>query len=466
MRRRTFLHSSGLITGVTAGPASLSVAARQPRSFHPLDELQLPGTKDVVVSADGQTAYAAVTDGFATVDISDPANLSTLAVERNLLADTDHGPLFDIRDVKVSGDRLIVAGPAGGEFYRLKGFFVYDVSDPATPERLMFHQTSYPIHNCDIHGTTVYLAPASPSRPLVILDISTEKPRVLTRWALVDHDDRYYDTPALLRPIHDVLVRDGYAYTSWWDAGTWILDVSDPSTPRYVSHVSDVSLEELQELQGFSEETDLAFEQPPGNDHSASLNDDGTLLAIGKESWDSPNDADSEGPSGIDLWSIADKSKPRKEATISPVPSQDATRTGIVTTAHNFDLRADRLYSSWYQDGVKIHDVRDPATPTLLAHWRTPNRRSFFTAQLVSPGEFFVASNRGIGTHEGGSILTFPDQAGEQADMPALEFTATPTRTATATSTTAPGFLALDALGSLGALSYLAWKRSKRSDQR
>ena len=424
MHRRTFLQTSGIIIGSSVLSACAELSTDQAQEYQPLGELQLPGTTDVVVSDDSQTAFAAVTDGFATVDISDPEDLSILTEKRDIPEDQDR-PLRDIRDVKVAGDRLIVAGPAEGRFHPLEGFLVYDVADPAEPDQLAFFETSYPIHNCDIDGTTVYLAPGYPGLPLVIVDISDDKPHQIARWDLLDHEPGYQETPGWLRPLHDVLIKDGYAYASWWDAGTWMLNVSDPSAPEYVSHVSDLTLEELQTFEEYSRETDLAFEEPPGNDHSVAVNDDDTLLAIGKESWDSPFDDDNEGPSGIDLWDITEQSNPEKEATISPVQPADATRSGTVTTAHNFDIHEDRLYSSWYQDGVKIHDVSEPAAPDLLAHWRTPSNRSFFTAQLAQPGEFFVASNRGISDIESASVLTFPDEVGDQADMPPLDSTPT-----------------------------------------
>ncbi|MFB6227235.1 MAG: hypothetical protein ABEH88_01405 [Halobacteriales archaeon] len=66
---------------------------------------------------------------------------------------------------------------------------------------------------------------------------------------------------------------------------------------------------------------------------------------------------------------------------------------GLWTTAHNFEIHGDRLYSSWYRAGVKIHDISDPGSPELLAWWLRPRETSFWTAQVGVPGEFFIASS-------------------------------------------------------------------------
>ena len=89
----------------------------------------------------------------------------------------------------------------------------------------------------------------------------------------------------------------------------------------------------------------------------------------------------------------------------------DPTKEGINTTPHNMDLRGDRLYTSWYDGGVKIHDVSDPGRPELLAWWRAPRRWSFWTAQYATD-EFFVASShtRGHYTHDG-APFAFPNRA-------------------------------------------------------
>jgi hypothetical protein len=41
-------------------------------------------------------------------------------------------------------------------------------------------------------------------------------------------------------------------------------------------------------------------------------------------------------------------------------------------TAHNPVVRGDLLFVSWYSDGVRVVDIRDPAAPRELAAWLPP----------------------------------------------------------------------------------------------
>lgn len=501
MHRRSLLRAAG--TGLAAAalpPASRAVAsATTGRSFEPIARLPLPGATEAVVDDEGTTAFVATTDGFATVDVSEPADPRPLADRRDLLADRDRGPLERVQDVKLDGDRLAVAGPAHG--LGLSGVLLYDVADPSDPHRLAFHETKFPIHNCDLDGDLLALtANDGRANPTVFVDVADGDPREVARWSLYDVDESWSEVPLSLRSIHDVSIADGVAYCAHWDAGTWLLDVTDPADPAVLGHVGGFTLDELLSMSDV--EQSYQSLEPPGNAHYAEVSDDGTVLAVGGESWDGRASDGHGGPSGIDLWDVADPSSPERLATIEPLMPKDATREGTWTTAHNFELTGGRLYSSWYQNGVKIHDVSDPTAPEELAHWRDPGATRFWTARLGRPGEFVVASNVGVRGEDGddAGLYTFPDRAGSQPAQPTIE-TATPTRTPTVTTespetpvspattaatgtpksptptpsnatitptetpspreTTTPGFGPLAALGGLG---LAAWRLLRRPD--
>jgi hypothetical protein len=479
MDRRSVLQAAGATLLAGQVPAAAASAAFEPRS-----RLALPGAKEAVVGPDGGLAYVATTDGFATVDVGDPDDPAVLAERRALFADRDEGPMRKVQDVAVEGTRLAVAGPASGD--GVSGVVLYDVSDPAAPRRLGFHETDFAIHNCDLSGTHVYLTGNDgKANPLVVVEASDDGPREVGRWSLYDVDDAWQDVHLNGRPIHDVTVADGVACCAYWDAGTWLLDVSDPAAPETLGQVGGFTAAEL--LAMTTNEKAFEVVEPPGNAHYAEVGDDGRVLAVGGESWDARGGDGHGGPSGIDLWDVSDPADPTHRSTIDPVVPRDATREGTWTTAHNFELTGGRLYSSWYQDGVKVHDVSDPGAPELLAHWRDPAATRFWTARLGRPGAFFVASDmgaRGNGGDDAG-LYCFPDRAGTQADQPAIETatpppTASPTRardhTATATrtprptrtpsdspaatgATTARGFGPLVAAGALG---VAAWRRLRR----
>jgi hypothetical protein len=506
MDRRAALRATGAaLTGATLPSlASSSVAApgADPdgagvAEFLPRSRLSLRGAKEAVVDAAGETAYVATTDGFATVDVTDPTAPSVLAERRDLLADREGGPMGRVFDVALEGDRLAVVGPASGS--GLSGALVYDVADPADPQRVAFHETEFAIHNCDVSASHVYLtATGSDRNSLVAVDVLADPPVETARWSVLDAEPDWTDVPVSSWTLHDVTVADGVAYCAYWDAGTWLLDVADPSTPQVLGRAGGHPLEELREMS----RTELAYVnvEPPGNAHFADVSDDGTVLAVGGESWDGYGDDDHGGPSGIDLYDVTDPPDPELLATVEPtVPRNAEFRGGVWTTAHNFELTGGRLYSSWYQDGVKVHDVSDPANPKQLSHWRDPEETRFWTAQVGRAGEFFVATDMGGHgeTPDDAALYTFPDAEGSQPEMPPIE-TATPTATPTGasdgsqtdsgrpasatdaartatdvtptptdatgtatTATTTPGF---GALGALAGLGLVAWRRVRSGD--
>ncbi|MFB6198562.1 MAG: hypothetical protein ABEI52_09900, partial [Halobacteriaceae archaeon] len=123
-----------------------------------MDSLSVPSTTEAAVGPDANVAYLAVENGFAIVDISDPEALSLIERRTGLLQDRKGGPLKEILDVKVDGNRLLVVGPANGhEEPSIEGALLYDVSDPRNPSRELFYETEYPIHNAYLKDDLVYL---------------------------------------------------------------------------------------------------------------------------------------------------------------------------------------------------------------------------------------------------------------------------------------------------------------------
>jgi hypothetical protein len=240
------------------------------------------------------------------------------------------------------------------------------------------------------------------------------------------------------RQTHDLYVQDDRVYVALWDTGTWILDVSDPSNPEFVTRFGDHSMEELT-----GAGSQAAGLEPPGNSHYVQPNDDGSVVAVGKEAWDA-NNSGSGGPGGIHFWDVSDPSSPEEIAAIEPNEADNnAYDGGTWTTSHNFDWDGDRLYTSWYQDGVKLFDVSDPANPERLSWWRQPEETSFWTAQCAVQGDFFVATSLGTSLQntDVAGLFTFPDEAGEQENPPSLvpEDPSTMTTTATDDGTESGG---------------------------
>ncbi|MFD1587746.1 LVIVD repeat-containing protein [Halorientalis brevis] len=462
MRRRQFVSAS---VGVSLG-SGVAIGAPSTRSrptadaFAPLGTVAVDGIKEAVVGPDGTTVYAAATDGFATIDVADPANPTVLADRRNLLADRASGPLSQIYDAKVDGDRLVVVGPANPKQNALNAAIFYDVSDPADPQRLGVHETSYPIHNCYFADGVAYLSANRYQRNGLTLVEVGDEPTQVGSWSLFDRSKRWGDVWPGLWPVHDVYVQDDRAYLAHWDAGTWIVDVSDPRSPSLLSQVRGRSADALASLG--QAQSGLEALQPPGNDHYVAVDEDASVLGIGIESWDAEQGDGRGGPGGVELWDVSDPTAPSRLSTIAPPPSSDPRYSGEWTTSHNFQFAGDHLYTSWYQGGIKVFDVSDPASPTEVAAWRDSEAASFWNAQVAT--EAIVAPS-GIDRRQDVTITdrlyTFPIPDAAAASLRGNE-TATETGTGTGAGSTTdasgPGF---DVTAALAGLGIEAWRRRR-----
>jgi len=425
MQRRTAIKLAGLgaVGSATLYGASRLVERRRVaesgESYEPLGSVEIEGTADAVSSVDGSVAYVATTTGYATVDLSDPTDPTVLADVRDPLGDHPEGPLREIYDVQVSGDQLLVVGPANPNTPGPQAAVVVDVADPADPVQLGVFETEYHIHNCFLDGDVAYLCGNEMDRnPLAVLDISDPTdPQEIARWSLLDVESEWEPVDPLLRYLHDVWVRDGLAVLAYWDAGTWLLDVSEPTAPELLGQFGHYEPDELVGLS--SSEVRTEQHALPGNSHYAATDPTNSLLAVGREAWAVEYDGEQRGgPGGIELYEINNPADPQQLATIDPPETPDPTRGGIWTTAHNFELSENRLYSSWYQGGMMIHDISDPSAPERIAAWRDPDEVSFWTARRAA--DRVIASSMGLRNATPG-LWAFPDRAGQQADRPPLE---------------------------------------------
>lgn len=479
MRRRAVLKAglglAGLAGTGAVGARSHGSAPRE--AYAPLGRLEVPGTADCRVSADGETAFVAVGDGFAAVSV--PA-MDPIAAVRAIEADREAGPLTGVADVSVDGDRLLVPGPANRRPGHLAGFALFDVADPSSPEQVAFHETAFPIHNAALADGRVHL---TAGRSLVVVDVAGDDPAEVGRWSLADVDPRWAEVPPALRVLHDVRVRGDLAVLSQWDAGTWLVDVSAPDDVTVVGRAGGRPADELAAVPEDSVRTEAI--QLPGNHHSAALSGDGTLLAIGAEAFDAEAGDGVGGPGGLDLYDVSDPAAPAHRATIAAPRAANETLEGTWTTAHDFSFDGDRLLSAWYQGGLRIHDVSDPTSPAELTWWRRPDEAALWTAYPAS-GDTVVASSTAL---PGGDLFSglyaFPNRPGEQADPPSLTDpqiptptdtptatptasptatpSPTPTRTASPSPTRSPGQPGRGPIAALGGLAGLAaWRRWRR----
>jgi hypothetical protein len=470
MRRRALLRGGVAALGTAALPFAGAATGPTDDAYRPLGRVDVSGTAEVVVRE--ETAFLATRDGFAVVDVSDPAAPALLTRVRDVGADREGGPLRDVLDVALLGeDRLVVAGPDTPVADGLRGVAVFDVGDPADPSLAAFLETEHAVHNVRAAGGHLYFpATGSVTERLVVADATGGDLAVVGDWALSRQRPEWSLVDPSLYQLHDLWVDAdrGVAYLAQWDAGVTVLDVSDPGAPTLVGRFGGVDRERLAAVTDEGPRA-VAGEglQPPGNVHSTTTDPGGDLLAVGRESWDLDPDDDRGGPSGVELYDVADPGEPERLARIAPLPGDDQTRDGRFTTAHNLTLTGDRLYAAWYHGGVTVHDVSDPAAPERLTWWQRPGDAVLWAARPLG-SDALVASDRGTGPpYDDAGLYVFPDVPTDETPATARVATPTPspapspTRTSTPSATTTPG---PGVAGAAVALAAAAWRRLRRPE--
>jgi hypothetical protein len=354
------------------------------------DELRLfseqavDGASEVVTQ--GVYAYVATGEGFGVVDWRNPGRPELVA--------TRDAPGSGIADVKVDGDLLAVGSQDGAEPSDI-GTHFYDVGDPTDPQYLStFQVLPAGVHNQHLSGDVCYIAKEFPfdESDLRIVDVSDPTdPTLLAKWAVED------EHPELDQPtnfVHDVFVQNDLAYLAYWDAGTRLLDVSDPTNPTEVSAFGVAP--------DAGEDVPFDFDNAefvrrllgsPGNSHYVQPSPDGNYVYDGAETY--INDS-----GDIRVWDVSDLDTPRKVATIEALDLNDGT---FADTSHNFDVTANRIHTSWYRGGVRVYDITDPTDPSMLAtydpeggfYWTAVADRGFTIGSDIGGGLVFLHNDRG-----------------------------------------------------------------------
>lgn len=381
--RRTALKTVGLLafTGAS-GVAAGSPPGNDDDTLRRFSEVAVPGAQEVVTQK--TWAYIATGDGFAVVDWRSP--------DRPERVGTFHAPGTGIADVKVDGDLLAVSSQGSEHDHGPGedpdpdpdaeiGTHLYDVSDPTDPEYLStFQVLPDGVHNAHLVDDTLYVAKEAPfdESALIVVDVSDPTdPTELSRWVL---EDVHPELDSVTNFVHDVYTQGDYAYLAYWDAGTRVLDVSDPTDPVEVSSF------------GETEDADKGDEgdpwnrvfASPGNAHYVQPSPDGDHVYVGAETY-----AGESG--GIKVFDVTDFDDPQQVAEIEAEDRNDGI---FADTSHNFDVTSNRLYTSWYDAGARVYDITDPANPEQTYEY-DPDGSSFWTA--VRERGFVVVSDIGGG---------------------------------------------------------------------
>ena len=280
-------------------------------------------------------------------DVSDPATPVRVA---SVVVDAR-----SVLDVKIRADGTLGLITQAGSNDRRDGVMLIDLSNPLQPSVISRTTTSEGVHNAWIEGDYAYLADNRSRGGLRVLDISDPaNPRFVAS---------YYGGSSHL---HDVYLRDGFAFLSHWDAGLIILDVGNgvaggsPTNPVEVGRVRTRG----------------------GKTHNAWYWPAAGYVFVGEERFvgdpSPPPGSEATHPGKVHVVDVSDMSNPVEVATFGVSGG----------SAHNFWLDEARgiLYVAWHSGiGIRAIDVTGELRGGLELQGREVGRIEFSDGLTWAP---------------------------------------------------------------------------------
>lgn len=324
--------------------------------------------------------------GVKIIDVSDPANPTQVATAGGYPGTSaEDMQVLSVETDQFTGDLLgIGIQQCGDEGFG--GLDLWDVTDPTSPKHLGFYG-NFGVHELSltVRRDGVFALLASPFSEAIsalfdppvlgdfqLVDVTDPANPVLTDdWGATKDggfpsgapffDPPYNcddpicrgDFPAVFahstKPSSDGMV----AYVAYWDLGAVVLDVSDPTDVRYVGRTV------------YPEDSD-------GDTHSAVPNEDDSLLVTTDEDF-SPVDLPTKVPGDTwgfaRIWDVTDPTNPTHLSDVTTPHSLTNKRNGFFSV-HNPEIQGDKLYLSWYSDGLRIFDIASPTAPRQIGSYR------------------------------------------------------------------------------------------------
>ncbi len=262
-------------------------------------------------------------------DVSDPA--------KPVLSDSVMVDARVVNDVKVNAAGTVAVLTREGASSRRNGIILLDLSNPAHPTVASDYWETLTggVHNTFVDGNYVY-AVNDGTADLHVIDISDIKnPTEVGRYGIPIKNGKY---------LHDVWVKDGLAYLSYWDDGVIIVDVGKgirqgtPQDPKFVSQYKYRTTWKGKEYGN----THVVF--PYTNRAGRSY------LFVGDEIF--PDDFDDRNPRDVPggyvhVIDVSDIENPTE------VAKYEVPGAGV----HNLWVENDTLYTAYYNGGLRAVDV-------------------------------------------------------------------------------------------------------------
>jgi len=234
-----------------------------------------------------------------------------------------------------------------------EGVIAYDVSVPAVPTRLW--TWPFPVinvHTVQLVGNRVYAMSPSPVGETLILDVTDAKvAKELGRFRSASASSVSYP--------HDASIFEDRLYVNHWGGGVVVADVANAASPTELGKVVGTST----------------------TSHASQVGrvDGVTYLFEGGEEWGA----------ALSVFNVTQVSSAAKVGGFALRP---------FVSIHNMLLVGTRLYVAWYQEGVRVLEVSNPAAPSQVGYFNTwresdPGRGESFYDGAVGirvPGDGYI----------------------------------------------------------------------------
>ena len=352
-----------------------TIVGRRPLARFPTSEFwPHPNKRNAYLATIGDRLYA--------LDISDPANpriTDSVVVDARL-----------INDVMTTPDGKFGVLTREGASSRRNGIVILSFEDPAHPKVIAeYTQTvtggvhSTYIYQQPTYGTHVYLTDDATGSMRVIDLNDPYHPKEVARWQV--------ERPAAGRMLHDIDVRGGLAYLSYWNDGLVILDIGNgmkggsPEHPQFVSQYK-YDLNDL--YRGVEAEGGKGFIR---GTHTAWRS--GDYVFVGDEVFSAkplgvgiPGIGLGKANGRLHVIDVSDIAHPREVAHFEPVDGG----------THNVWVAGDTLYLGDYQGGLRVLDISGDLRGDLLAqdreiaHVFTGDARGLVPNAAMAWGAFYL----------------------------------------------------------------------------
>lgn len=313
-------------------------------------------TSEVWVHPNGKVAYlGTLGDRFYALDITDPSHP---VIVDSVVANTRH-----VNDIMTSDDGKVLVFTRENADNRKNGIVICSLEDPLHPKPIaeFTDGVTSGVHSAYIatqpkFGTHVYVTNDGTGAVHVIDINDPYHPKQVAIWKTPRADAGRY--------LHDLEVRDGLLYGSWWNDGLVILDVGNgmrggsPTNPQFVSQYK-YDLDKLYR--------DLSARDPAGyirGTHTAWRH--GKYVFIADEVF-----------THADIQNVLAKRVGRAYGTLQVIDVSDIAHPKSVATytpeyggVHNIWVAGDTLYLGAYNGGFHAFDVSGELRGDLRAQGR------------------------------------------------------------------------------------------------